>query len=126
MPERDLDLGSLRIFDAVARLGSLTRAADELAMSQPAVSYQIRRMEERLGAPLFYRLHRGTALSEAGETLHRAVRPGLERIDEAVREIRQRARVPAVRIFTDYGFAAFWLMPRVAEFRPLHPDVEVH
>lgn len=126
MSYRNLDIGWLRIFDAVGRLGSLTRAADELGLSQPAVSYQIRRIEDQLGVVLFRRLHRGTTLSDAGEILFRAVHSGVERIDEAAREIRKRERVPAIRIYTDYGFAAFWLMPRVADFRRLQPQVEVH
>ncbi|WP_309085006.1 choline sulfate utilization transcriptional regulator [Chelativorans sp.] len=126
MPERILDVGWLRIFDAVGRLGSLTRAAEELGLSQPAVSYQIKRIEEQLGVRLLHRLHGGSRLSEAGETLYRAVHSGLERIDEAAREIRRDASAPAIRIFTDYGFAAFWLMPRVADFRRLHLQVEVH
>lgn len=126
MSERRLDLGWLRIVEAIGRLGSLTRAADELGLSQPAVSYQIRRLEERLGVALIERMHRGSRLTEAGETLQRAVRLGVEGIDAAARAIRQRARTPVIRIFTDYGFAAFWLMPRVAEFRRLRPEVEVH
>lgn len=126
MSQRNLDVGWLRIFDAVGRLGSLTRAARELGLSQPAVSYQIKRAEEELGVSLFHRLHRGTTLTEAGEALFRAVHSGLERIDEAAREIRRKTRAPAIRIFTDYGFASFWLMPRVAGFRRLHPEVEVH
>jgi len=126
MNDRPLDVGWIRIFDAVGRLGSLTRAAQELGLSQPAVTYQIRRIEEQLGVTLFHRSQGGSRLSEPGELLHRAVRSGLERIDEAAREIRRSARSPAIRIFTDYGFAAFWLMPRVAEFRRLHPHVDVH
>jgi putative choline sulfate-utilization transcription factor len=126
MSQRNLDVGWLRIFDAVGRLGSLTRAAGELGLSQPAVSYQIRRAEEELGVSLLHRLHRGTRLTEPGEALFRAVHSGLERIDEAAREIRKKTRAPAIRIFTDYGFASFWLMPRVAGFRRLHPEVEVH
>lgn len=126
MRERPLDLGWMRIFDAVARLGSLSRAAQELGLSQPAVTYQIKRIEEQLGSPLFYRSQSGSRLSEAGEVLHHAVRSGLERIDKATQDIRRKVRAPAIRIFTDYGFAAFWLMPRVAEFRRLHPGLEVH
>lgn len=126
MPDRKLDLGWLRIFDAIGRLGSLTRAAEELGLSQPSVSYQVRRIEEQVGVPLLKRMHRGSRLSEAGEALHRAVHSGVDRIDAAAREIRARARTPAVRIFTDYGFASFWLMPRVAEFRGGHPGMEVH
>ncbi len=126
MAKPKLDVGWLRIFEAVGRLGSLTRAAEELGMSQPAVSYQIRRVEDRLGVPLIRRMHRGSVLSEAGERLYRAVSSGLQAIDHAAHEISRRGRTPAIRIFTDYGFAAFWLMPRVAEFRRRHPQVEVH
>jgi putative choline sulfate-utilization transcription factor len=126
MSDRPLDVGWLRIFDAVGRLGSLTKAAQELGLSQPAVTYQVRRIEEQLGVALFHRSQGGSRLTEAGETLYRAVDSGLGRIDEAARDIRRRARAPALRIFTDYGFAAFWLMPRVADFRRMHPGVEVH
>lgn len=126
MSNRPLDMGWLRVFDAVGRLGSLTSAARELGLSQPAVSYQIRRIEDELGVSLFHRTRGGSRLSEAGEILFRAIHAGVESIDRAAGDIRRRARAPAVRIFTDYGFAAFWLMPRVADFRRLHPQVEVH
>jgi putative choline sulfate-utilization transcription factor len=126
MSQRKLDLAWLRVFDAVGRLGSLTRAAEELGMSQPAVSYQVRRIEEQLGVPLLKRLHRGSALSEAGERLQRAVRAGVAALDEAAEDIARQGRKPVIRVFTDYGFAAFWLMPRVAEFRRQHPQLEVH
>ncbi len=126
MPDRKIDVGWPRIFEAVGRLGSITGAAAELGLSQPAVSYQVRRIEEQVGAPLVSRLHRGVRLTEAGETLFRAVHSGLGRLDDAVRDIRARAGSPAIRIFTDYGFASFWLMPRVAAFRMLHPGIEVH
>lgn len=126
MLSADLDLGWLRVFDAAARMGSLTRAAEELGLSQPAVSYQIRRIEEHLGAQLFQRMHGGSRLTEAGEILFRTIRPAVARIDDAARDIRRLKRAPVVRIYTDYGFAAFWLMPRVADFRRLHPEVEVH
>lgn len=126
MPERKLDIGWLRLFESVGRLGSLTAAGAELGLSQPAVSYQIRRIEEQLGTTLISRLHRGSKLTEAGETLFRAVQAGVERLDDAVREIRVRAGSPVIRVFTDYGFASLWLMPRVADFRKLHPGIEVH
>ncbi|ODN71909.1 choline sulfate utilization transcriptional regulator [Methylobrevis pamukkalensis] len=121
-----LDVGWLRVFEAVGRTRNLTRAAGELGLSQPAVSYQIRRIEDELGVPLVRRLHRGTDLTADGEALHEAVSAGLARIDEAARRIRRRRRPAAVRLFTDYGFAAFWLMPRIAEFRRLRPQIEVH
>ncbi|MXN65858.1 LysR family transcriptional regulator [Stappia sp. GBMRC 2046] len=126
MPDRKLDIGWPRIFASVARLGSITHAAAELGLSQPAVSYQIKRLEEEVGVRLLHRLHRGIALTEEGEILFKAARAGVELIDEAAKEIRKKSRLPAVRLFTDYGFASFWLMPRVAEFRRRHSDFEVH
>jgi putative choline sulfate-utilization transcription factor len=126
MADRKVDIGWLRIFEAVGRLGSITGAATELGLSQPAVSYQVRRIEQQVGTALISRLHRGSRLTDAGQTLFRAVHSGIERLDDAVREIRAKAGSPVIRIFTDYGFASFWLMPRVADFRKLHPGIEVH
>lgn len=126
MSDRPLDIGWLRIFEAAGRLGNLTRAAAELGLSQPSVSYQIQSLEAQVGAPLLRRLHRGTELTEEGRILFEAVSANVGRIDEAARRIRQRIRKPGVRLYTDFGFASFWLMPRVADFRLSHPGVEVH
>lgn len=119
------DMGSLVVFEAVGRLENLTLAARELGMTQPAVSYQIKRMEERLGVNLFIRKARGVELQPDGAILFKAIRTGLSGIDDAIQQIKQRQRRPGLRITTDYGFAAFWLMPRVARFRGLHPDIDV-
>jgi len=121
-----LDVGCLRLFDAVARHRNLTRAAATLGMTQPALSYRIRRMEELLGVPLFHRAHRGLEPTPEGEALQQAVRQGLARLDEAVMAIRRRSRAPAVRLVTDFAFAAFRLMPRMAEFGRAHPEIDVH
>lgn len=126
MPERALDLAWMRVFDAVARLGSLTAAAAELGLSQPAVSQAVRVLEAAVGTPLFVRGHRGSRLTPAGAVLHRTVHPAIGDIDAAVREIRAENRRPVIRLFTDYGFASFWMMPRVADFRAVAPDAEVH
>jgi putative choline sulfate-utilization transcription factor len=119
------DIGSLGVFEAVGRLENLTLAARELGMTQPAVSYQIKRMEERLGVSLFARRARGVEILPEGRILYEAVRLGLDGIEEAIQQIRRRQRSPGLRIATDYGFAAFWLMPRVAKFRPKYPEVDV-
>ncbi|MCS0502670.1 LysR family transcriptional regulator [Ancylobacter mangrovi] len=126
MSERPLELAWLRIFEAVGRLGGLTRAAQELGLSQPAVSYTVRMLEEQLGTPLLMRSHRGSTLTPAGETLHRAACGAVAELDGAARAIRRMSRRPVVRLFTDYGFASFWMMPRVAAFRLVRPDTEVH
>lgn len=119
------DIGSLGVFEAVGRLENLTLAARELGMTQPAVSYQIKRMEDRLGVSLFARRARGVEILPDGRILYEAVRLGLDGIEEAIQQIRRRQRTPGLRIATDYGFAAFWLMPRVAKFRPKYPEVDV-
>ncbi|MBS8273501.1 LysR family transcriptional regulator [Thalassospira tepidiphila] len=124
--QRPLDIGWLRIFEAVGRLGSLTRAANELGLSQPAVTYQIKRVEDQLGVSLLHRSQGGSRLTDAGEVLFEAVKSSVESIDKAVRDTRRSSQDHAVRIFTDFGFAAFWLMPRVTDFRRLHPEAEVH
>lgn len=126
MSQRPLDIGWLRIFEAAGRLGSLTRAAHELGLTQPAVTYQIKRVEEQLGVSLLRRSQGGSRLTDAGEILFQAVQSSVESIDKATHDTRRTSKVPAVRIFTDFGFAAFWLMPRVTDFRRLHPEAEVH
>lgn len=126
MSDRLLDLGWVRVFEAVGRLGSLTAAAHELGLSQPAVSYTVRILEQQLGTALLARGHRGSTLSVAGERLHRAANTAVAELDAGARAVRRMNRRPVVRLFTDYGFASFWMMPRVAQFRLVRPDLEVH
>lgn len=126
MSDNPLDFGCLRPFDVVARHRNLSRAATALGMSQPALSYRMKQMEDLLGVSLFRRRHRGLELTAAGETLQTAVHHGLQRIDEAVQSIRRRANTPRVRLATDFAYAAFCLMPRVADFRRAHPEIDIH
>ena len=77
LPSRPLSLDVLRTFEAVARLLSFSAAAEELSLTQPAVSRQIKGLEEELGAPLFLRATRRVELTGAGQTLLRAVDPAL-------------------------------------------------
>lgn len=126
MAGRDVDLGWLRLFEALGRLGNMTRVAEQFGMSQPAVSYQIRRLEEELGATLVSRLHRGAALTREGQMLHEAVKHAVGGIDGVVRQIRRQGRSPVISIHTDFGFASYWLMPRLSAFRQRSPDIEVH
>lgn len=126
MGQNPLDIGCLRSFDVAARHRNLSRAATALGMTQPALSYRIKQMEELLGVQLFRRRHRGLELTTAGETLQVAVRQGIERLDDAVQSICRRARTPAVRLATDFAFAAFRLMPRVGDFRSAHPGIDIH
>ncbi|HVZ43221.1 MAG TPA: LysR substrate-binding domain-containing protein [Ramlibacter sp.] len=123
---RQLRLDLLHAFEAAARHLSFTRAGDELAISQSAVSRQIQQLEENLGVSLFERRHRALALTEAGRVMLRAVNDSLERLRDAASRVRPAAqRGRQVAITCTPGFASFWLIPRLARFTSDHPDVDV-
>jgi LysR family glycine cleavage system transcriptional activator len=118
-------LESLVAFESAARHLSFTRAADEIALTQSAISRQIQALESRLGVSLFRRLHRALALTDDGRTLQLAVVDALVRLDRATREIRHAERVKTVVLTTTAGFAGLWLIPRLAGFVAAHPGVDV-
>jgi putative choline sulfate-utilization transcription factor len=118
-------LPSLVAFEAAARLQNFSHAAAVLGMTQSAVSQHVTVLEQSLGQPLFRRLHRGVALTEAGMTLYAAVGLGLDTIEAALAELRREPRAPALSIATDFGFASFWLMPRLEALARALPGVEV-
>jgi LysR family glycine cleavage system transcriptional activator len=125
-PYRSLPpLGTLRTFEAVARHLSFTRAADELALTQSAVSHQIRALEEQIGARVFERRHRGIELAADGRTLLDGVRAGLDSMLLASERVRSRRRVGVLTIAAPAAFAAWWLVPRLGRFAALHPEIEV-
>jgi len=118
-------LESLVAFESAARHLSFTRAADEIALTQSAISRQIQSLESRLGVALFRRLHRAIVLTEEGRTLQLAVVDALVRLDRATREIKHAERVKTVIVTTTAGFAGLWLIPRLAGFVDAHPGVDV-
>lgn len=125
-PYRSLPpLGTLRTFEAVARHLSFTRAADELALTQSAVSHQIRALEEHLGARLFQRRHRAIELAADGQTLLEGVRAGLDSVLFASERLRSRRRVGVLTVAAPAAFAVWWLVPRLGRFAALHPEIEV-
>ena len=112
-------------FEAAARQLSFTRAGDEIALTQSAVSRQIQALEERLGVALFRRMHRALALTDAGRTFQAAVRAALTGLDRATRELKRIDRARTVVVTTTAGFAGLWLIPRLAGFVAAHPGVDV-
>lgn len=122
---RPLSLDKLRCFEAVARHLSFSSAADELHLSQPAVSRQIKDLEEELGSPLFQRATRRVCLTAAGLALQRALEPGLARLDACVRQLRLSQGRASVSVTTFPSFASLWLMPRLPEFEHSHPDADI-
>ncbi|RWX08157.1 LysR family transcriptional regulator [Rhizobium hidalgonense] len=119
------ELGWMRIFVEVARLGSFSAAAALLGLTQPAVSYQIRRLEEQFGVSLLRRQHRGVTLTAEGERLLEVTAKAVGDIDALARSFRAEAQRPVVRLRTDYAFSALWLIPRMHGFRLLHPDTDI-
>ena len=116
---------SLRAFEAAARLGGVSRAAEELCVSQGAVSQQIRNLEDYLGCELFIRKPNSFLLSEDGVEFARVVRTALVDIANAANEISRDQDGAQLMISTWQGFAAKWLMPHLGEFYAMNPGVTV-
>lgn len=125
MADRPLDLGWLRIIAEVGRSGNLTTAAQRLKLTQPGVSYQIRRIEEELGVQLLDRHHRGVNLTPDGQRLYELASRQVAEIDRLAKDIRTRHKKPTIRLHTDYAFSSLWLMPRMQDFRQLHPEINI-
>jgi len=122
---RPVPAGHLRAFEAVARHLNFRAAAEELSLTQSAVSRQIQAMEDEVGVPLFLRHTRAVELTGAGAELLGAVVPALERLDNAVRMIRRSAGRKSVAITTWASFASMWLIPRLEAFQNAYPDIDI-
>ncbi len=118
-------LGNLVTFEAAARTGSFTRAADELSISQPAISHAMRELETELGVSLFERRHKGVEATGAGRYLLEQVSLGLTLMDQALREVRTMTAAHQVTLAVSTATATWWLLPRVARFKQLHPEIEL-
>jgi DNA-binding transcriptional LysR family regulator len=121
MPSLDL----LKGFEAAARHLSFTRAAEELYLTQSALSRQIQTLEAQLGMPLFERRHRALLLTEAGQVLHGTAKAILDDLHQVVRRIRREQAAQPVTLSTAIPFAALWLLPRLPRFRTQRPDIEI-
>ncbi|MCR4268978.1 LysR substrate-binding domain-containing protein [Nitratireductor sp. ZSWI3] len=117
-------LTALRVFEAAARHGSFTRAGQELGMTQAAVSYQIKVIEERVGTPLFVRRPRQVTLTETGQRFAPLVTDAFERIASAYAEARG-AMEGTFTISTAQTFAINWLVQNLDAFQALHPALTV-
>jgi LysR family transcriptional regulator, glycine cleavage system transcriptional activator len=123
--QRPLSLDGLRSFVAVARRLSFRAAAEDMHLTQPAISRQIKSLEDEVGAQLFNRGTRKVELTTAGHSLLHTVEPMLDRLDATVRQIRQSRSRHQVRITTFPSFASLWLMPRLPDFERAHPSVDI-
>lgn len=116
---------ALLAFEAAARHLSFTHAAEELHVTQVAVSYQVRKVEDALGVELFERQHRGIVLTPAGEWFYRAVSHGMGHIAEAAYQIRRYHGDSGITVAANNAVSFYWLRPRVTAFQRQHPDIEL-
>jgi LysR family glycine cleavage system transcriptional activator len=123
--QRPLAIGPLRAFEAVARRASFRAAADELHLTQPAISRQIASLEAEIGVQLFVRGTRKVELTGVGATLLRTVEPLLAQLDQTVRQLRHAHRRQPVSLTTFASFASLWLLPRLQAFQAGQPDIDI-
>jgi len=117
-------LDALRGFVAAARRMSITAAAQDLYLTQSAVSRQIQALEERLGTPLLVRGNRQIALTEAGAQLFALASPWLDQLADLTASIRGVPATP-VTISASIGVASLWILPRLGGFQAAHPDIDL-
>ena len=118
-------LNGLRAFEAAARHKSFTRAAEELNVTQTAVSHQIKTLEERLGLKLFDRRGRALRLTEAAKNYLPSVRSAFDELYDATERLIRRDGDATLTVSTLTSFAAKWLVPRLGGFQDLHPEISI-
>ncbi|WP_448953979.1 transcriptional regulator GcvA [Labrys neptuniae] len=117
-------LVAIRAFEAGARHLSFTKAADELFVTQTAISHQVRQLETYLGVKLFERSGHALRLTEPGRVYLAELGELLDRLAAVTEKVRQRQDAP-LRLTVLPSFAACWLVPRLGDFRDKHPDIEL-
>lgn len=115
----------LLVFEAAARLMSFTQAAQELNVSQPAVSFAVRQLEAALGVRLFIRKHRSLALTRSGEQLFDDVTTCFSRILATARQLARQGHRTHVTILVSTAFATYWVVPRLAQFHRDNPGIDL-
>jgi LysR family transcriptional regulator, glycine cleavage system transcriptional activator len=117
---------SLITFESAARLGSFTAAAEELRVTQAAVSRQVKRIEAFVGEPLFVTAGRGKVLSPAGRVLLQSASQALGHIARSITQVRAQGARGSFTLCAPHSFVNLWLMPRFGTFRRAHPDIDIH
>ncbi|WP_104401973.1 transcriptional regulator GcvA [Vibrio penaeicida] len=125
MSRRLPPLNSLRVFEAAARHLSFTRAAEELFVTQAAVSHQIKTLEDYLGLKLFRRRNRSLLLTEEGQSYFLDIKDVFTSLSEATDKVLERSEKGALTISLPPSFAIQWLVPRLADFNAQEPDIDV-
>lgn len=125
MLERLPPLTALRAFEAAARHMSFAKAAEELNVTPAALSFQIKSLEEHLGAPLFIRLNRAVELTEAGKTLAPGASDGFQKLTAAWRATQRLQDNTTLTVTAGPAMTAKWLAPRLYDFARAHPEIEL-
>ncbi|SAK81101.1 LysR family transcriptional regulator [Caballeronia hypogeia] len=118
-------LETLTCFESVARLGSFTRAAHELCITQSAASKQVRTLESLLGCSLFERHTRALRLSESGQRLFDDLQPLLSRVQHTISRVRDDNRKSSISVICTHAVAHYWLLPRLGVFAREYPQISV-
>lgn len=122
---RLFSLDLLKGFVAVGRRASITLAADDLCLTQSAVSRQIHALEGQLGCKLFVRQHRGVAFTAEGERLFRSADSALQQLQDVMGELRKTEERRPVTVSASIGMAGLWLLPRLPALQRLYPQLDV-
>ena len=125
MSRRLPPLNALRAFEAAARHLSFTKAASELAVTQGAISHQVKALELRLDVRLFHRRPEGLALTSAGEAYLPAVRDAFDRLALGTDQLLAAQAVNRLTLSVSPNFANKWLVPRLGRFAELHPEIDL-
>jgi LysR family transcriptional regulator, glycine cleavage system transcriptional activator len=125
MPRRLPPLNALKAFEAAARYESFTRAAEELCVTQGAVSHQVKALEAELGVKLFSRERQRLVITEAGRNYVDVVRDAFDRIAVGTERLLQRQNTGVLTVSTSHNIAAKWLVYRLGRFAEAHPGIDV-
>jgi LysR family glycine cleavage system transcriptional activator len=125
MPRRLPPLNALKAFEAAARSESFTRAAQELNVTQGAVSHQVKALEATLGIKLFNRERQRLVMTETGRDYLAVVRDALDRIAAGTERLMQRQSAGVLTVSTSPDFAAKWLVYRLGRFAENHPEIDL-
>lgn len=125
MARRLPSLNALKAFEAAARHGSFTKAAEELFVTQGAVSHQVKGLEAELGIRLFQRERQRLIITEAGRSYLEIIRDAFDRVAAGTERLLQRQSAGVITVSTSPNFAAKWLVHRLGRFAELHPGVDL-
>ncbi|WP_448547603.1 LysR substrate-binding domain-containing protein [Thalassotalea fusca] len=119
------NLNLLRTYESAARLNSYSKAANELCISQAAVSQQMRQLESILGSQLFVRKSKQMLLTAKGKTLLEATQQALSILQKGINDVSEETLAGELTVTSTQAFTALWLMPRLHKFLALYPDIEI-